>query len=184
MSLTYVETLETRRLDLIQEVVDVCNRWTNQFCGAYQCSRDKNQSFNCGSILLGALTKQMYNMHISWTTAEPFSGLSLEELGHGIKSMRMPTWHVKYPRPPLTAEEEKKRKEEFQERQAARPYYDREPYKEPAPEPPSYIYVQHICSLDPVVRDVQLVIKKAQGLELKDFVDRAETATDTTPRQG
>jgi len=94
----------------------------------------------------------------------------------------MPTWHVEYPRPPPTAEE--KAKEEEEKRQAVRndPYGRRPKVEKPAPSP--YIYKKHLCSLSSVVEEVNSVIGKAQALELKDFVDRAETATDPTPRQG
>jgi hypothetical protein len=84
--LTLVETLEARRSELIQEAIGVCQEWFDKFYGTYTCIEDKNQSFKCGSVLLGTLTKPMNSMGIlSPKPAAPHSGFSLERFQHRIK---------------------------------------------------------------------------------------------------
>jgi len=142
ISLTLTEKLEHHRTSLIQEAIGVCQGWFDKLCGTYSCICDKAVSFECGSMLLGALTKQMNNMGIlTPKPVAPFSGFSLEELQNSIKSIRTPKWCFKN-------------------------------------------HSEHPCSLDSVIHEVSDVIDRAQGLVLSDFVDRAETATDTAPRQG
>ena len=43
-------------------------------------------------------------------------------------------------------------------------------------------YRKHPCSLDAVIREVNQVYKRADGLRLREFVDRAESTTDIVSR--
>jgi hypothetical protein len=92
--LSLVETLETHRSKLIGEVIGVCQEWFDNFGGAYSCTEESGQSFACGSMLLGALTRQLNNIGIlSPKPAAPYSGFSLEGLQRHIQSIKTPTWY-------------------------------------------------------------------------------------------
>ncbi|CAN9250766.1 unnamed protein product [Alternaria alternata] len=94
-----LQAIETRRSELIQGVIGVCQGWFDKFCSGYWCIRDEKCSFECGSMLLGALTRQMNNMAIlSPRPAAPYAGLSVTGLRYGIKSIKAPDLHIRYER--------------------------------------------------------------------------------------
>jgi len=140
--------IETCRSELIEGAIDVCQGWFDKFCSGYCCIQDEKCSFECGSMLLGALTRQMNNMAIlSPRPTAPYAGLSFAELRYGIKSIKAPDLHIRY------------------ERRSRSPEYRKHP-----------------CSLDAVIREVNQVYKRADGLRLREFVDRAESTTDIVSR--
>jgi hypothetical protein len=53
-------------------------------------------SFECDSILFGALTKEMYVQHLLPRQAPPFQGRSFVETIASIHSIRSPEWFSSY----------------------------------------------------------------------------------------
>ncbi|KAG9190524.1 hypothetical protein G6011_08612 [Alternaria panax] len=93
--LAILQKIETRRSELIHEAVGVCQPWFNKFCAAFECVQDAKQSFEGGSMVLGALTRPMNNMGIlSPQTSTPYAGLSLARLQRSVNLMKTPVWHI------------------------------------------------------------------------------------------
>lgn len=87
--------MEARRSKAIAEVFTICNNWLEKFCDTYQCKHNTSASFECSSMLLGALTKGMKRLDmLSPRPAPPFDGISLEAICKQIKLMKSPTCHT------------------------------------------------------------------------------------------
>lgn len=87
--------LENRRVRVIEEIIEVFNYWIDEFSDSYTCRVDKNLSFECSSILLGALMKQMRNIGIlSLEAVAPFRGFSIGKVYESVKSLKSPIWET------------------------------------------------------------------------------------------
>jgi hypothetical protein len=59
----------------------------------YICPHSSEHSFQCGSFLLGALTKQMAGLGILLPRPEvPFQGMSLRTLRSSVRNVKSPIW--------------------------------------------------------------------------------------------
>jgi hypothetical protein len=88
-------TLEGRRSETIEQIIETFNYWIDEFSDTYTCRVDAELSFECSSILLGALMKQMRNIGVlSPRVVAPFDGLSLEKVHESISSMQSPIWET------------------------------------------------------------------------------------------
>jgi hypothetical protein len=81
------------RIDTIGLVVSRLHDLLDEFRqGDYECPSGIS-SFECGSILYGALTKGMESSGLlSPFPTAPFAGLTFEELRAKVHGMRAPTW--------------------------------------------------------------------------------------------
>ncbi|KAF2488623.1 hypothetical protein BU16DRAFT_532128 [Lophium mytilinum] len=61
----------------------------------YCCPRGSQYSFECGSILYGALTKGLVSSELSYLFV-PFAGISFCELQEKVKSIKSPMWMTDY----------------------------------------------------------------------------------------
>ncbi|KAF2117931.1 hypothetical protein BDV96DRAFT_459735, partial [Lophiotrema nucula] len=85
--------LKTRRIQTIEAMIAGLHRWRDKFrSGSYQCP--SGDSFFCGSILLGALDKQMHAMGlVSPSLQSPFENTSLAAVGKKVNSIQSPVWY-------------------------------------------------------------------------------------------
>jgi hypothetical protein len=61
--------------------------------GTYECDPNRDDSFQCGSFLLGALTKGMDSLKLLTPRPEvPFECLSFKGLCKNIRTMKSPAW--------------------------------------------------------------------------------------------
>ncbi|KAL6158361.1 hypothetical protein ACJQWK_03253 [Exserohilum turcicum] len=90
-----LRTLEIRRLEAIEQVIETCNCWIDEFSDTYTCRVGSHMSFECSSMLLGALMKQMRSIGVMEPQASaPFDGFSLEDVYKSIKALRSPIWET------------------------------------------------------------------------------------------
>jgi hypothetical protein len=75
-----------------QESIDRIITSLHDLLGAFLEGRN-SCSFECSSILLGALTKEMHARHyLSPRPAMPFLGFSFATIARGVRGIRSPTW--------------------------------------------------------------------------------------------
>ncbi|KAJ5031504.1 hypothetical protein J3E72DRAFT_391494 [Bipolaris maydis] len=87
--------LEARRSEAIEQIIETFNSWIDEFSDTYTCQVDADLSFECSSILLGALMKQMRNVDVlSPQVVAPFDGFSLEKVHENIKAIQSPIWET------------------------------------------------------------------------------------------
>ncbi|XP_014558706.1 hypothetical protein COCVIDRAFT_35998 [Bipolaris victoriae FI3] len=90
-----LRTLEVRRSEAIEQIIETFNCWIDEFSDTYTCRVDADLSFECSSILLGALMKQMRNIDVlSPQVVAPFDGFSLEKVHENIKAIQSPIWET------------------------------------------------------------------------------------------
>ncbi|USP76614.1 hypothetical protein yc1106_03888 [Curvularia clavata] len=90
-----LQALENRRLRVIEEIIETFNKWIDEFSDTYICKVDANLTFECSSILLGALMKQMRNIGIlSLRAVAPFDGFSIENVYESVKMLKSPIWET------------------------------------------------------------------------------------------
>jgi len=63
----------------------------------YVCPISKDHSFVCGSVLSGALTKELAILGLTPYPEKPFNGISLETLRAKIDSIRKVSWRAVLP---------------------------------------------------------------------------------------
>jgi hypothetical protein len=78
----------------------------------YVCPVSKDHSFICGSLLSGALTKELEILGLAPYPSKPFDGMSLEVLRATIRRIRAVSWRAPpernasmYGRPVLSSDE-------------------------------------------------------------------------------
>jgi hypothetical protein len=85
------DRIEEARMQAISTVIsqlqDLIQEYRNPL---YQCP--SGESFECGSILYGALTKEMELQGLLPVPTAPFSGLSVSELRIKMQRIRSPSW--------------------------------------------------------------------------------------------
>jgi hypothetical protein len=85
------DRIEEARMQAISTVIsqlqDLIQEYRNPL---YQCP--SGESFECGSILYGALTKEMELQGLLPVPTTPFSGLSVSELRIKMQRIRSPSW--------------------------------------------------------------------------------------------
>ncbi|RAR04548.1 hypothetical protein DDE82_004505 [Stemphylium lycopersici] len=90
-----LQAIQTRRSSAIAQVLETCNYWIDEFSDTYTCKVGEHMSFECSSMLLGALMKQMKGLgFLSPRAIAPFDGFSLESMAEGVKGMRSPVWET------------------------------------------------------------------------------------------
>jgi len=84
--------MESRRTQTIAKALDVCRYWMDKFETDWRCEvpRDSHQ---CGSMLLGALSREMRRLGLrSPEPHAPYDGLSVESVCRDILDMQSPSW--------------------------------------------------------------------------------------------
>ncbi|CAO2658135.1 Nn.00g073950.m01.CDS01 [Neocucurbitaria sp. VM-36] len=93
-----IEAIELRRYQAIDAVISICYNWIEKLReDTYVCQEDIENSFACGSMLLGALTKHLHRL--GWLLAKPeipFAGHSFENICKTIKEVEAPFWSSEY----------------------------------------------------------------------------------------
>jgi len=82
---------------VIEEAIAICHRWLDKWSDDnYHCPRKGLVSFQCNSILLGALTKELKRLKLlSPPPSVPFTGWSLSKLCSTLWMLRSPVWYEK-----------------------------------------------------------------------------------------
>ncbi|KAF2635892.1 hypothetical protein P280DRAFT_410777 [Massarina eburnea CBS 473.64] len=88
-----LDAIEHKRYQIIEERISDLHHWLDVY-GAenYKCQYSLSSSFECSSILLGALTKEMRRSSLSPRPEVPFDGLSFEQLLIAIEGLKSPAW--------------------------------------------------------------------------------------------
>ena len=76
-------------------MIEACYKWVDTYCGADTCRTpyEAPSPFECSSVLLGALMKQMKTLGImSPRPVAPFDGLSVNGLRKNMDGMKTPRW--------------------------------------------------------------------------------------------
>jgi len=63
----------------------------------YRCPRNKDHSFLCGSVMLGALTKALDSTCLSPLPSEPYNGVSLEGIRDELGKINKVLWRTPSP---------------------------------------------------------------------------------------
>ncbi|KAF2848991.1 hypothetical protein T440DRAFT_490845 [Plenodomus tracheiphilus IPT5] len=88
-----LEALDCTRSRTIQGVVSSGLHWLETFNSAWRCEYDPTRSFECGSMLLGALSKELKRIGFrSPKPSAPFGGKSVESVCKDVRSIRSPLW--------------------------------------------------------------------------------------------
>ncbi|KAF2026285.1 hypothetical protein EK21DRAFT_103357 [Setomelanomma holmii] len=89
--------IDCRRYQVIESVVSQLHDLLDTYRSSkYECPDGTNNSFQCGAIMLGALTKQLDGMALLSPRLEvPFPGLSFAALCTKAKSMKSPAWSAR-----------------------------------------------------------------------------------------
>lgn len=88
-----LERIESTRSLTIQAIVSTGVYWLETFNTGWRCEYDITRSFECGSMLLGALCKELKRIGFqSPKPTAPFSGKSVESVCKDVRSIRSPTW--------------------------------------------------------------------------------------------
>ncbi|KAF2833437.1 hypothetical protein CC86DRAFT_389684 [Ophiobolus disseminans] len=88
--------IDSMRYRAIKSVVEGVHSLLGKYRDSdYVCAADSSQSFECGSFLLGALTKQL-DAHslLSPRPKVPFTGLSFESMCGEVEIMKSPEWAI------------------------------------------------------------------------------------------
>ena len=87
MLTSHADNIEQKRQESIDRVVTSLHDLFAKLCKGNPCS------FECSSILLGALTKQMHARGLlSPRPAIPFLGLSSAEIAKSVRTFQSPRW--------------------------------------------------------------------------------------------
>ncbi|KAF2732405.1 hypothetical protein EJ04DRAFT_565982 [Polyplosphaeria fusca] len=89
-----VSNIETSRWQAIESVMEGLYDWLEIFeTDRYSCSTNTAHDLACGSILLGALRKQMRKLDYLPDRPEvPFHGIYLDAVCNGVSSLKSPKW--------------------------------------------------------------------------------------------
>jgi hypothetical protein len=91
MLTSQAENIEQKRQESINRIMTCLHDLLAKLCEGNGCS------FECSSILLGALTKEMHARHLlSPRPAIPFPGLSFAEIAESVRAFRSPRWWSQY----------------------------------------------------------------------------------------
>ena len=80
--------IDEERQDLLDQLTGILNDVLDSLC------RDQKLcGFECDSMLLGAIIRQLYSHCLIWPKpSEPFIGVSFVESARAVRSLRTPTW--------------------------------------------------------------------------------------------
>lgn len=86
--------MEHKRYQVIEDMFTCLHGWVNKFKDeAYLCPQGTEHSFSCGSILLGALLKELNRIECLNPRPEvPFEGFSFEDLCEKAYAISSPKW--------------------------------------------------------------------------------------------
>lgn len=88
----YKEKIEVSRKQAIGTIFSKLQALLQEFRSPlYRCP--SGDSFECGSILYGALTKEMELQGLLPVPTEPYSGLNVSELYTKMQRIRSPSWY-------------------------------------------------------------------------------------------
>ncbi|KAF2810992.1 uncharacterized protein BDZ99DRAFT_508368 [Mytilinidion resinicola] len=89
----FVDRIDQARIHAIHALVSQLHSLLDEYHSAdYSCPRN-GYSFECGSMLYGALTKQMESLELlAPQPVAPFSGMSLRELDSKMRNIKSPLW--------------------------------------------------------------------------------------------
>ena len=87
--------MEKKRRELIAALVcEVYTLLDNHRSVDYICPTSEDDSFLCGSVMLGALTKEVEAMGLAPRPSEPFDNLSLNDLHNKISDILAVYWRT------------------------------------------------------------------------------------------
>ena len=85
--------MELRRHKAIKAIISTCHNWIEKLRDTYECPMRDDYSYACGSILLGAFTKEMHRLgYLSPKLEIPFAGQSFESICKNVKEIKSPQW--------------------------------------------------------------------------------------------
>ncbi|RYC58725.1 hypothetical protein CHU98_g7476 [Xylaria longipes] len=138
-------SLDKWRQESIDQITDALNDLLKYFGKeAAECSSSSNYSFECSSMLLGALTRELrYNKQLSFTelARQNYTGYSVVSATAATRGIRTPRWRHETP------------------------YHGGYGY--------GYSPSRHECNLDEIVGAKMDLVRKAEGLRLDEFVQIA-----------
>jgi len=97
MFLCTTDAIDTRRYLAIESLIEGLYKRLEMYRSTdYTCrySGDSHMSFQCGSVLLGSLMKELYRLGLDQPRPEiPFSGLSFSVLCGQVQNMKSTEWY-------------------------------------------------------------------------------------------
>jgi hypothetical protein len=91
-SLTSLDDIDARRYQAIKSIIGQLHELVEKYrSSSYKCPQDGDWSFDCGSLLLGTLTKELDRMELLSPRPEvPFTNLNFNGLCNMLRTLKPP----------------------------------------------------------------------------------------------